>query len=107
VQTFDPLKHYGTNEARFRNYINLCLANKFRTMRSKRMKDALCHPRNLSLDGRTESEDPDPWTTNTAIPIRHTCKTQRRFRKNRQAIERFFRTSWILCGGKTLRFCPQ
>ena len=57
VQTFDPLKHYGANEARFRNYINLCLANKFRTMRSKRMKDALCRPGNFSLGGEKAEED--------------------------------------------------
>jgi len=57
VETFDPLKHYGANEARFRNYINLCLTNKFRTMHSKRMKDALSHPRNLSLDAETEGKD--------------------------------------------------
>jgi hypothetical protein len=50
VATFDPLRHYGANEARFRNYINLCLANKFRTMQSKRTKDALCRTGNLSLD---------------------------------------------------------
>jgi hypothetical protein len=57
VATFDPLRHYGANEARFRNYINLCLANKFRTMHSKRMKDALCRPGNLSLGGETADED--------------------------------------------------
>jgi len=56
VQTFDPMKHYGANEARFRNYINLCLTNKFRTMHSKRINDALCHPGNTSLDGQTEGE---------------------------------------------------
>jgi hypothetical protein len=44
VQTFDPQKHYGANQARFQNYINLCLANKFRTLRLKRMKDALSQP---------------------------------------------------------------
>lgn len=37
VATFDPLRQHGANEARFRNYVNLCLANKFRTMHSKRM----------------------------------------------------------------------
>jgi hypothetical protein len=57
VQTFDPHKHYGANEARFRNYINLCLANKFRTMYSKRMKDALSRPGNLSLSGGKADED--------------------------------------------------
>jgi hypothetical protein len=57
VATFDPLRHYGANEARFRNYINLCLANKFRSMHSKRMRDALCRPGNLSLGGENVNED--------------------------------------------------
>jgi hypothetical protein len=57
LQTFDPMKHYGANEARFRNYINLCLANKFRTMHSKRMKDAMCCPENLTFDEQTQGED--------------------------------------------------
>lgn len=57
VETFDPVKHYGANEARFRNYINLCLTNKFRTMHSKRMKDALCRSKNLSLGGPMDGED--------------------------------------------------
>jgi hypothetical protein len=57
VQTFDPVKHYGANQARFRNYMNLCLANKFRTMRSKHMKDALGRPGNVSFDGETKGEE--------------------------------------------------
>ena len=57
VATFDPLRHYGANEARFRSYINLCLANKFRTMYSKRMKDALCRPGNFYLDKEEPDED--------------------------------------------------
>ena len=57
VQTFDPVKHYGANQARFQNYVNLCLANKLKTFHSKRMKDALCHPGNLSLDEQTELKD--------------------------------------------------
>jgi hypothetical protein len=50
IQTFDPSKHYGANQARFRNYVNLCLANKFRTMYSRRMRDAVCRPNKLSID---------------------------------------------------------
>lgn len=57
VATYDPLRHYGATEARFRNYVNLCLANKFRTMYSKRMKDALCRPGNLSFRGEEADED--------------------------------------------------
>lgn len=58
VQTFDPHKHYGANQARFQNYINLCLTNKFRTLRSKRLKDALSQRGNMSLDPQVELGDP-------------------------------------------------
>jgi hypothetical protein len=57
LQTFDPVKHYGCNEARFRNYVNLCPTNRFRTMHSKRMKDALCRPGNVPLNGQAEDGD--------------------------------------------------
>jgi hypothetical protein len=57
VATFDPLKHHGANEARFRSYINLCLTNKFRTMYCKRRKDALGRVGNFSLDGQRAGED--------------------------------------------------
>lgn len=58
VQTFDPHKHYGANQARFQNYLNLCLTNKFRTLRSKRMRDALSQPGNMLLDTQREWDDP-------------------------------------------------
>ena len=32
VQIFDPAKMHGANEARFRSFINRCLANKFNTI---------------------------------------------------------------------------
>jgi hypothetical protein len=57
VETFDPSKHHGANQARFRNYVNVCLANKFRTMHSKSMKDALSRPGNVSFGGPTDCED--------------------------------------------------
>jgi hypothetical protein len=57
VETFDPLKHYGANEARFRNYVNLCLANKLKTFHAKNLKDALCRPGNLPLGAQMEGED--------------------------------------------------
>ena len=53
IQTFDPHRHHGANQARFRNYINLCLANKFRTMYVGRMKNPVCVAGTLSL--RTHS----------------------------------------------------
>lgn len=57
VATFDPEMHHGANEARFRSYINLCLGNKFRTMHSKRMKDALCRTGKISLGGQKPDDD--------------------------------------------------
>lgn len=58
IQTFDPMKHFGANRARFQNYINICLTNKFRSLHSKRMKDALSQPGNISLDPQRELNDP-------------------------------------------------
>jgi DNA-directed RNA polymerase specialized sigma24 family protein len=49
VQTFDPVRMYGASEARFRSFINRCLANKFNTLYTKRKKEPLSNPRNLSL----------------------------------------------------------
>jgi hypothetical protein len=57
IQTFDPALHYGAGQRRFLNYINLCLANKFRTMRSKRIKDALGRAGNVCLSGQMEAEN--------------------------------------------------
>jgi hypothetical protein len=57
VQTFDPARHYGAIQRRFQNYINLCLANKFRTMYAARMKNPLCRTGNLSLSGHVDGED--------------------------------------------------
>lgn len=47
-----------SNRARFQNYINLCLTNKFRTLHSKSIKDALSQPGNVSLDTQRECGDP-------------------------------------------------
>lgn len=57
VQTFDPAKHHGANQARFLNYVNLCLANKFRTIDTKRKKDAMCHTGNLSLTAEVDARN--------------------------------------------------
>jgi len=74
IQTFDPGKHFGANQARFQNYLNLCLANKFRTLRSKRMKDALSRPGNMSID--TQREWNDPRAVDDAFCQSHTVHWQ-------------------------------
>jgi hypothetical protein len=57
IQTFDPCKHHGANVARFFNYINLCLANKFRSMHSARMNNPICRAGNVSLGGHFDESD--------------------------------------------------
>jgi hypothetical protein len=57
VQTFDPRKHHGANSARFFNYINLCLANKFRSMHSARMNNPISRAGNVSLGGHFDESD--------------------------------------------------
>ena len=41
IQTFDPFRHYGATLPRFLNYINRCLANRFRTIHSEHMRNPL------------------------------------------------------------------
>lgn len=57
IETFDPYKQHGASERRFRNYINLCLANKLRSIRSKIAKDALSQQGNLSFCEDSDADD--------------------------------------------------
>ena len=74
VQTFDPHKHHGANQARFFNYINLCLANKFRTMHSKRMKNATVPPRKL-VAGRGKWTPKNVWRSRMTFTAMLTLNT--------------------------------
>jgi len=56
VQTFDPSRHYGASQPRFQNYINLCLANKFRTIYQGGMKNPVCRPGNLSFSEHMDED---------------------------------------------------
>lgn len=62
IQTFDPLRHFGANLSRFLNYVNLCLANRFRTIHSNRMKNPVCRADPLSsFDvGEVATADDEP-----------------------------------------------
>jgi len=57
IQTFDPFKQYGASERRFRNYINFCLGNKFRTVGSKFSRNPLSHRDNMSFTCEDEGEN--------------------------------------------------
>jgi hypothetical protein len=93
VQTFDPQKHYGASSARFFNYINLCLANKFRSMHSRRMKNPLCRPGNLSLTVDWEDADrnqvDDEFCHGHSEHLRRRCQQQERLRDARHALAEF------------------
>ena len=93
VQTFDPNKHYGANSARFFNYINLCLGNKFCTMRSGRLKNPLCRPGNLSLTAAWEDADrdqaDDEFCHRHSEHLRRRCQRQERQRDAKQAVAEF------------------
>ena len=93
VQTFDPVKHHGANAARFFNYINLCLGNKFSTMRSTRLKKPLCCPGNLSLtvdwEGTDCNQADDEFCHRHSEHLRKLCQQQERQRDARQALAEF------------------
>jgi hypothetical protein len=106
VATFDALKHHGANEARFRNYINLCLANKFRTMHSKRMKDGLCRPGNFHFDGEKADEELLKKCPLVTLPF---GSFQRHTQVRRMFVAKFIDEAEVSCtswGGKTRRLCP-
>lgn len=93
VQTFDPNKHHGANQARFQNYINLCLGNKFRTIYSKRMKNPLCRPGNLSLSTHFDETDRDQigdeFCHSHSAYLRRRCERQERQRDDKHRIGEF------------------
>src|SRR5208282_5469449 len=93
VQTFDPTKHHGANLPRFQNYINLCLANKFRTIHTKRKKDALSNPRNLPLDSQQEGDDPsvvsDEQCHSRSDSLRRLAKASEKQSRDRAFVQDF------------------
>ncbi len=93
VQTFDPHKHFGANSARFFNYINLCLGNKFRTIYTKRMKNPLCRPGNLSLTTHWDEADRDQvgdeFCHAHSAYLRKRCERQEKQRDDRHRIGEF------------------
>lgn len=93
VQTFDPRKHYGANSARFFNYINGCLGNKFSTMRSARMKNPICRVGNVSLGGHSDEVDSgqvdDEFCHAHSEHLRGRCQRQEKQHDARHALARF------------------
>jgi len=93
VQTFDPYKHFGANSARFFNYINLCLGNKFTTIYSKRLKNPLCRPGNLSLsthwDDAGRDQVGDEFCHAHSAHLRKRCERQDKQREERHLIGEF------------------
>jgi hypothetical protein len=93
VQTFDPNKHYGASSARFFNYINLCLGNKLRSIRSKRMKNPICRAGNVSLWGHIDESDSgqvdDEFCHSHSAYLRGRCQRQERQRNASHTLTEF------------------
>ena len=93
VQTFDPCKHHGANSARFFNYINLCLGNRFRTMHSARMKNPICRAGNVSLWGHIDESDSgqvdDEFCHSHSAYLRGRCQRQKRQRDASHTLTEF------------------
>ena len=93
VQTFDPNKHYGASSARFFNYINLCLGNKLRSIRSKRMKNPICRAGNVSLWGHIDEGDSgqvgDEFCHAHSAHLRGRCQRQERQRDASHTLTKF------------------
>ena len=53
IETFDPYRQHGASERRFRNFVNLCLANKLKSIRSKAAIDALSQRGNVYFSEET------------------------------------------------------
>jgi hypothetical protein len=85
--------HHGANAARFFNYINLCLGNKLRSIRSKRMKNPICRSGNVSLGGYFDENDTgqvdDEFCHAHSAHLRGRCQRQERQRDARQALAEF------------------
>ncbi len=84
VQTFDPHKHHGANAARFFNYINLCLGNRFKTIHSRRMKNPVCRPGNVSLttnwDETERDQADDEFCHGHSEHLRRRCRREEKQR---------------------------
>jgi len=89
VETFNPYQQYGASERRFRNYINFCLANKFNTVQSKRQKNPVCRPGNLSF-GATPEEVEQGATGDEFIHSNSSHLTNAAERKMKQHNDRLF-----------------
>ena len=93
VQTFDPHKHFGANSARFFNYINLCLGNRFRSMHSAHLKNPILRAGNVSLGGRFDDSDSgqvdDEFCHAHSAYLRGRCQHQTRQRNASHTLAEF------------------
>jgi hypothetical protein len=95
VETFDPVKQYGASEKRFRNYINMCLANRFNTIMSKRSKNPVCRPGNYSLAAQMDPDNyevvDDEYVHAKSEYLSHSAHREMKTHEDRMFINEFFR----------------
>lgn len=96
IQTFDPFQQYGASERRFRNYINFCLNNKYRTLGGKLSRNPLSHPANVSISTEEgHSSPPYPEGTDKYV-YQHSKCLSRASQRNFQTQENRLFTSQFL-----------
>jgi hypothetical protein len=89
IETFDPARHFGANQRRFLNFVNLCLTNKLRSLFSKSRKNPLTRRSNLRLwvedDSRTNGVIGDEYCHFRSPELRYAADLQ-----SKQASDRHF-----------------
>ena len=85
--------HHGANAARFFNYINLCVGNRLRSIRSKRMKNPICRTGNVSLGWHFDESDSgqvdDEFCHSHSAYLRGRCQGQERQRDASHTLAEF------------------
>jgi hypothetical protein len=91
IQTFDPVRMHGANEARFRSFINRCLQNKHNTLYTRWRSRPLSNPRNLSFNADPEIGATDEFCHMNSEHLRRAeCKSREK-EEQRLRLEEFVR----------------
>lgn len=56
LHAFNPWAQYGASARRYHNFLNLCISNKYSSLRTRYGRDAVTHP-GFSLDGAATNEE--------------------------------------------------
>jgi hypothetical protein len=91
IQTFVPERMHGANEARFRCFINRCLANRFNTLYARWRSRPLSNPRNLPFEVDAECGASDEFCHSNSEYLRQAGCRRRDQDERRLQIDEFVR----------------